>query len=154
MPRDDKTITKDQLKEIGRVQALKPKVTDFEGLPGFKFSEEKRPDGGTDVVASFPPNDGHGKLSRQAVIVQEAMTPFMRADTERHLRNQQMVERVALKDEAGSAHYIEPHRAEEVERRNGWREGHRIVLSAKPDPRHAKRCRGCGEFPYWCECDG
>lgn len=110
-----------------------------------------RADGFYEWRIPYKTNDGHGRLTEEASRVQEMMTPFWRADTERHGKLQSREERVALKDEAGSAHYVPTYKAEDTERRNGWRAGHRL-LPTREDRKHSKRCRRCGELPYWCEC--
>lgn len=74
---------------------------------------------------NIPTNDGHGKLTRENQQAIEMMSPLWRADQERHGKLQSRAERVALMDEAGSAHFVPAERADATAKRNGWR--HRFM---------------------------
>lgn len=69
------------LQEIGRTNALKPKESDFIGKKGYRRYYRK--DGSYSWRYKFAPNDGHGRLTKEATEVGEMMKPYQRADIER-----------------------------------------------------------------------
>jgi len=147
-----RTISPEDVREIGEVQK-KYGVTEKDVQAAFPKTHKRqyREDGTYTWTNDIKTNDGQGKLTKEANQSIELFSNFWRADTERHGKLQSREERVALKDEAGSAHYVPVYKAEETERSNGWRAGHRL-LATREDRRHSRRCQGCGELPYWCEC--
>lgn len=146
-------MTSEDVRELGAVQQ-KYGVTEKDVQAAFPKTHKRqyRENGSYTWTNDIKTNDGHGKLTKECNQQIEMMSPFWRADTERHGKLQSRAERVALKDEAGSAHYVPAWKAEDTERRNGWRAGHRL-LATREDRRHSRRCRHCGELPYWCGCD-
>jgi hypothetical protein len=161
-------ISLESVKEKGCIDELRPTESDFKGKPGYeryhvvqetvgdvvvRETEVKgeAPDGGYKWRYRFQQNE-HGVPTREAGAVAEKLKPWMRADSERQLGLQAQMPRTALKDEAGSAHYVPEHLTETAERRNGWRTGPRL-LPTRTDPRHARRCSECHEFAYWCKCE-
>jgi hypothetical protein len=100
----ERTLTPAEVKEVGRVQRLKPKETDFIGKPGYRRTY--RPDGKYDWSYEFKAND-NGKVTNEAREFGERLLPFQRADTERQSRLQSKVEKVRLKDQNGNTHYLD-----------------------------------------------
>jgi hypothetical protein len=119
------SLTHEQVAEVGRCQALLPREADVIAALGEKGHRRKyRPDGTYEWSHPYTTNVG-GKLTREAQAVHELMRPFSAADTARHARNQQKVERVALRDRDGQVSYMEPAladaTADSTGRRHVWK---------------------------------
>lgn len=117
-------IGRAELNDIGRVNALKPTREQFKGRKG--YWEKPKKNGGFEWGYDFKPNDGQGKLTKEAAEVGEMMRPSMKADLER---------------------------AADL---NGWPGEYgkglkgRVTLLA----RHVAGdwCGTCDRLRYWCEC--
>lgn len=112
-------ITLKQVNEKARIAKLKPTESDLKGMAG--YFERMRPDGKREWGCNFKPNDGHGKLTRDAQVIGEMMTPFNDAATEHQRHLQSAAPREALVDQGGSVHYVDPFQASSTAERNGWR---------------------------------
>jgi hypothetical protein len=113
----DRVVTPQQVADIGRCQGLLPREADFVGRKGYRRTT--RPDGSYAWRYRFQQNVG-GKRTRAGHEVLERMTPFIRADTERHAKLEAKRPRAALKDRDGGVRYLDPALADDAARRNGW----------------------------------
>jgi len=110
-------VTTDQVADIGRCQSLLPREADFIGRKG--YSRRFREDGSYSWRYRFQQND-RGKRTAAGHEVLERMTPFMRADTERHAKIEAKKPRAVLRDKSGRRRLIDPALADRAARENGW----------------------------------
>lgn len=155
-------VSNESLKEASKVEALKPGEKDFARAFGEGRIERYHVVNGRKVPGPdangrykwrmpFKGSTG-GKMSHDASLVGEMMGDFMRADSERQARNQSKVERLAVKDDAGSVHYLAAEH-EAAANRNGWHSPGRIVgLLAREV--YGDFCPACDRLKVWCECRG
>lgn len=116
-----------------------------------RIKRKFRPDGTYEWSMPFKPNDGHGRPTKDGAKVMDLMSGYWRADSERHTQNQSKVERVALRDEAGSVHYVEPHQVEGSANSNRWHSPGRIV-GLLATAVNGDFCPVCDRRLTWCEC--
>lgn len=115
-------MSNDDVREIGRVQK-KYGVTEKDleaAFPG-RIKRKYRENGSYTWKLDIKTNDGYGNHTKDNQKIIDMMSPFWRADQERHGKLQARAERVALKDESGSAHFVPIERADDTAKRNGWR---------------------------------
>lgn len=112
-----RTVTAEQVADIGRCQSKLPREADFIGRKG--YSRRYRPDGSYTWKWKFQQND-KGKRTRDGAEVLDRMTPFMKADTERHAKLQAKKERMRMRDRDGRVRLIEPALADRAAQTNGW----------------------------------
>ena len=112
-------ITKREVDEKARIAKLKPTEAEFIGRPG--YSRKYRKNGSYKWKYDFTPNDGHGKLTREAEEVGDMMTPFNDAATEHQAAVQGRAPKAALRDASGTVQYVDPPIADATAARNGWR---------------------------------
>ena len=110
-------ISHEQVDAIGRCQALQPRESEFIGKRGYKRTY--RPDGGYEWRYRYTTNV-NGKMTREAGEVLEMLRPFSKADTERHQNREAKKERAKLRDRNGAVCFVDPERADDAARRNGW----------------------------------
>ena len=115
--------TKEDQRELGKARRLRPTESDFKGKRGYwkKYTGGKNSDGTPHYEwgYKFKPNDGHGKLTKAASSVWEAMLPSVRADNERMQKMQARIERIPLKSPNG-IEYVPADKVESAQRTNGW----------------------------------
>jgi hypothetical protein len=114
---ETRSLTRDQVAEVGRCQALLPKESDFKGRKG--YSRKYRADGTYEWKYSYTTNVG-GKLTNEAHEVLERMRPFAKADTERHSRTELRKPKARLRDRYGQVRLVDPGLADAAAHRNGW----------------------------------
>lgn len=110
-------MTHEQVAEVGRCQRLLPKESDFIGKKGYK--RKYRPDGTYEWKYSYTTNH-NGKLTKEAQEVIQMMTPFSKADTERHLKMQRTKPRATLRDHKGQLCQVDESMADQTARANKW----------------------------------
>jgi len=126
----ERTVTPEQVKDIGRCQKLLPTEADFKGRKGYwrraKMVEDESgkivpdPSGRYDWGFKFRPNV-NGKFTSTGGEVLERMRPFMRADTERQQKNvSKQASPALLRDANGAVRPVAPGLADQAARRNGW----------------------------------
>lgn len=114
-------MTLEQVREVGRCQALLPRESEYVGKPGYE--RKVMPDGSYKWRYKFQQNDGQRigtKRTREGNEVLERLKPFIRADTERHLKLAAREEQVALRDQDGGTRLVSAGLADQAARRNGW----------------------------------
>lgn len=112
-----RSLTHEQVADVGRCQALLPTEAQFVGKKGYK--RKYRADGTYEWRYRYTTNH-KGKLTREANEVLEMMRPFSKADTDRHSALEQKKPRVALKSRDGAIQFVEPALADRTARQNGW----------------------------------
>lgn len=112
-----------KIKDKASVRKLLPTEKDFIGRPGYerKYTGELNHSGEPIYKwrYKYRPNVD-GKWTKEGGEVLERMRPFMKADSERHMRLEAQKQRAKLKDQSGAVHYVEPHLASTAAQRNGW----------------------------------
>lgn len=79
----DREITREQVDDLARVNALKPGREEFRKMPG--YYEKEKAEGGYDWGAKYAPNDGattDTRKTKQANEVGDLFKPFARAHEE------------------------------------------------------------------------
>lgn len=113
----ERTVTTEQVADIGRCQSLLPREAEFIGRKG--YSRRYREDGSYEWRFRFQQND-KGKRTKVGAEVLDRMKPFMRADTERHAKNEAKKPRARLRDRDGRVRLVDPALADRAARTNGW----------------------------------
>ena len=113
----ERVATKVHVAEIAKCQSLLPKEAHFAGRKG--YYRHYRPDGSYEWGFKFRPNV-RGRLTKIGGEVLECMLPFIKADTERHSRNEAKRHREKLRDASGGIRFVEPGLVDHTARRNGW----------------------------------
>ena len=125
MSEQGREITHAEIKERARINRLKPTESMFKGRKG--YYRKYRPNGSYEWGYNFTPNDGHGRLTKQAHEVAEAMQPFTRSSTEFEARNQRDVPRETLKNGNGEVQHVDASRARAIASANGWKPARAIT---------------------------
>lgn len=115
--RGAKTVTPEEVSDLRKANALRPKESDFIGRPGYR--RKYRPDGSYEWRYRFKPND-HGKLTREAHEVGEMLAPSMHADADRSAKRSGKTVRAALRDGDGKVRFVEHRLADQAAKRHGW----------------------------------
>jgi hypothetical protein len=132
---DEKRMTREQVAEKARVDRLRPTEADFQAINPAGHKRTYRPDGSYTWENNWKTNHG-GKKTRVQHEVEARYSSFTEADNARWSKIQKATPRVAMKDSGGAVHFVEPGRADDAARRNGW--GHswrvaRVIKKAGPD---------------------
>lgn len=122
-----RTVTVEQVREVGRCQRMLPTESDFKGRKGYwkKPKDSANPDGPYDWGFRYRPNV-NGKPTKTQQEMLSRFKPFMRADTERHAKLEAAKDRVTLKDRDGGVRFVDPALADQAARRNGWSHSWRV----------------------------
>lgn len=139
-----------EVKEKAKCDALRATEKDVVAAYGEERIERKfREDGNYSWRVKYQQND-NGTVTKDGHRMSELMMPWARADTERHARLNAQVERVAVKDDAGSVHYL-PVSQEHAAAANGWHSENRLigVLARRVN---GDFCERCDRRRSWCEC--
>ena len=105
---------------IAKTRRLLPTEADVISVLGMKGHKRKyRKNGSYTWTHDLRPND-HGKLTREASGVKELMSPFQKADVERHSALESTTPRERLRDGNGNIQYVEPHLVKTTVQRAGW----------------------------------
>jgi hypothetical protein len=110
-----RAVSLEDAKEVARIQSLTPPEEAFKGKRGYQRKYDKN--GRYKWRYRYKSNE-NGKLTREGAEVQEMLMPSLRASSERQAKHKAPV--VALKDQGGQVHYVDPALAEGAARQNGW----------------------------------
>ena len=114
-----KEITPEEVKSGAEAHKKKPTEADFKGKPG--YWKKYKPDGSYEWGYKYTPNDGHGKLTKEAQEVHEMMTPFNHAAVEHRAKVESKAEKETLTDSNGRVRFIPAEKARQTAQRNGWK---------------------------------
>lgn len=130
-----KALTVQDVKDFGAAQAKRPTEQAVRDA-GFKVIRRdalgRFTDGGRYTwSAPFKTCDDRGKLTPEAHKYLELTKPGREAHEARmaKINAKKQADRAVLRAKDGSVHYIEPERADEVAKRNGW--GHRVRVKGR-----------------------
>lgn len=131
----EKRMTRQQVAEKAKINRLRPTEADFKAINPAGHVRKYRPDGTYTWENNWKTNHG-GKKTQVQRDVERAYAAFSEADNARWSRIQAATARVAMRDADGKVRFVEPGRADDAARRNGWGHSWRaggLIKKAGPD---------------------